>query len=68
MLALLEDEMKSGSASESEDEASGEDPEWAQVMKKHRIQASRLEVLARGVGTGKKKGMDSQSPTVLSPG
>lgn len=68
MIALLEDEVRTESASESEDEVTGEDPEWVQVMKKHRIQASRLEVLARGVGTGKKRSMDSQPPTVVSPG
>lgn len=38
-------------------------PEWAQVMLKHRVQASRLEVLARGVGGGRKG-----SGGVLSPG
>ncbi|KAK4959143.1 hypothetical protein LTR10_003942 [Elasticomyces elasticus] len=38
--------------------------EWVQVMKKHRIQASRLEVLARGVGTGVRKGSEG----VMSPG
>lgn len=68
VIALLEDEMKVSSVSTSENDTSGEDPEWVEVMKKHRIQASRLEVLARGVGTGKKRSMDSQSPTVLSPG
>ena len=42
-VALLEDEVCRGL---------GEDgvPGWEQVMKKHRVQASRLEVLARGVG------------------
>ncbi|OCL04683.1 Dor1-domain-containing protein [Glonium stellatum] len=45
MLALLE---------ESEDESgSEEEEEWVEIMKKHRIQASRLELLASGVGTGR---------------
>ena len=61
MLALLEEEMKA----EVEDEAESGDPEWVQVVKKHRIQASRLEVLARGVGSGRKASGDVQSPTAL---
>jgi hypothetical protein len=59
MIALLEEEMAEG----SDDAIVGEEPEWAQVMKKHRVQASRLEVLARGVGSGARKG--SSGP--LSP-
>ncbi|KAL0259424.1 hypothetical protein SLS55_005160 [Diplodia seriata] len=46
LLALLEDELD-----EDEDEDSEE--EWVEVMKKHRIQASRLELLASGVGAGR---------------
>ena len=61
MIALLEEEMAENS---SEDPAFAEEPEWAQVMKKHRVQAGRLEVLARGVGSGARKG----SPGPLSPG
>jgi hypothetical protein len=60
MIALLEEEMAEGN---SEDSAFADDPEWAQVMKKHRVQAGRLEVLARGVGSGARKG--SSGP--LSP-
>lgn len=60
MIALLEEEMAEGRS----DATIGEEPEWAQVMKKHRVQASRLEVLARGVGSGPRKG----SPGLLSPG
>jgi hypothetical protein len=59
MIALLEEEM----AETSSDVTLGEEPEWAQVMKKHRVQASRLEVLARGVGSGSRKA----STTPLSP-
>lgn len=51
-IALLEDDL-------DEDE---EEPEWAAVMKKHRVQASRLEVLARGVGAGRKAGTEVVSP------
>ncbi|KAF2805032.1 Dor1-domain-containing protein [Mytilinidion resinicola] len=47
MLALLEEEMNEGSEDEKEEE------EWVEVMKKHRIQASRLELLASGVGTNR---------------
>lgn len=60
MIALLEEEMAEGGAHS----ASGEEPEWAQVIKKHRVQASRLEVLARGVGSGAK----NRSPGATSPG
>ena len=65
MVALLEEEMSSEIV--ADEQATGEEPEWVQVMKKHRIQASRLEVLARGVGTGRKTSMEVQSPPVVSP-
>ena len=48
MLALLEE-----SGDESGSEEDEEEDEWVEVMKKHRIQASRLELLASGVGTGR---------------
>lgn len=35
------------------------EPEWVSVMQKHRVQASRLEVLARGVGGGRKVSGDA---------
>jgi hypothetical protein len=44
MIALLEEDLR-----ELVD-ADGEDEEWVDVMKKHRVQASRLELLASGVG------------------
>ncbi|KAI7371066.1 hypothetical protein KC328_g17613, partial [Hortaea werneckii] len=54
---------------EDGDEVQGEDDdeeEWIQIMRKHRIQASRLEVLARGVGGGggarKASGVGVESP------
>ncbi|KAI7179013.1 hypothetical protein D0869_11224 [Hortaea werneckii] len=52
---------------EDKDEEEEEDEEeWIQVMRKHRIQASRLEVLARGVGGGggarKASGVGVESP------
>lgn len=49
MLALLEEELVEGA-----DDEQGE-YEWVEVVKKHRIQASRLELLASGVGTGRKE-------------
>ncbi|KAK3673301.1 hypothetical protein LTR78_006846 [Recurvomyces mirabilis] len=66
MIALLGED--DGSA-EHESQGGRED-EWVQVMKKHRIQASRLEVLARGVGTGvrKRSAIDiPQAGDVVSP-
>ena len=63
MVALLEDDLEDG-----QDAVNGQaehdltvEPEWVQVMKKHRIQASRLEVLSRGVGTARKSSMDVMS-------
>lgn len=51
MLALLEEEAEEGKSEEEKEEQ-----EWAEVMKKHRIQASRLELLASGVGIGRTVG------------
>ena len=64
MIALLEEELNV----EAVHEAVHGEPEWVQVMQKHRVQASRLEVLARGVGSGPKSSMDVQSPAALSAG
>ncbi|KAK3721891.1 hypothetical protein LTR37_002707 [Vermiconidia calcicola] len=64
MVALLEEDMRTELG--AEDPAEGEDPEWVQVMNKHRVQASRLEMLARGVGTGRKASGEILSPTILS--
>lgn len=61
MIALLE-EATSGEV------AKGPEPEWISVMKKHRIQASRLEVLARGVGSGRKTSADQSSPIATPVG
>jgi hypothetical protein len=57
---LLEDEQAGGGE---------DDMEWVKVMKKHRVQASRLEILARGVGGGRKaSGGDVLSPTIEGGG
>jgi conserved oligomeric Golgi complex subunit 8 len=62
MIAMLEEELaEDGDSSIIRDD----ELEWVQVMKKHRVQASRLEVLARGVGSGRKASTDLQSPTAL---
>ncbi|KAF2665327.1 Dor1-like family protein-like protein [Microthyrium microscopicum] len=64
MLALLEEEISEEFA---EDEISqtklDDDEEWVKVMKKHRINASRLELLASGVTAGK----HTKHSTVISP-
>ncbi|KAK5714829.1 hypothetical protein LTR17_017006 [Elasticomyces elasticus] len=73
MIALLGEELLNdgnddGIKHEGDDGGeTDEDVEWVHVMKKHRIQASRLEVLARGVGTGT-SGMRKGSEGLLSPG
>ncbi|GAB7354960.1 hypothetical protein MBLNU459_g5575t1 [Dothideomycetes sp. NU459] len=64
-LALLEDEMREGSG--DEDDEDEPDREWVQVMKKHRVQASRLELLASGVGGGRKGGTSADIKSPLSP-
>jgi hypothetical protein len=55
MIALLEEDLKA-ELDIDEDESSEEqdvEEEWVEVMKKHRVQASRLELLASGVGAGR---------------
>ncbi|KAH6621823.1 Dor1-like family-domain-containing protein [Boeremia exigua] len=54
MIALLEEDLKAELDNQDEATASQEkEEEWVEVMKKHRVQASRLELLASGVGTGR---------------
>lgn len=49
---------------DEESEEMLEDPEWVQVMKRHRVAAGRLELLASGVGVGVGAGGRG---TLLSP-
>jgi hypothetical protein len=51
MIALLEEDLRRDLATEIPSQDL--DEEWVEVMKKHRVQASRLELLASGVGTGR---------------
>lgn len=68
MIALLEEDVKSELTGSDNADSANEDLEWVEVMKKHRIQASRLEVLARGVGSSKKSSItDRDANAVLSP-
>ncbi|KAK5126046.1 hypothetical protein LTR85_011401 [Meristemomyces frigidus] len=62
MVALLEEEVL------DEEQEATDDAEWVSVMQKHRIQASRLEILARGVGGGRKASTELPSPTTLPAG
>lgn len=66
LVALLEEELADGTELSTAD--GDAEKEWVQVMKKHRVQASRLEVLARGVGTtGRKASADvTSSPPLAS--
>lgn len=48
MIALLEDDLRAEHGPEAETHEV--EQEWVEVMKKHRVQASRLELLASGVG------------------
>ncbi|KAF2871712.1 Dor1-like family protein-like protein [Massariosphaeria phaeospora] len=51
MIALLEEDLRLELGDADDDEEVEE--EWVEVMKKHRVQASRLELLASGVGAGR---------------
>ncbi|KAF9697870.1 hypothetical protein EKO04_004188 [Ascochyta lentis] len=65
MIALLEEDLRAeleDHDTASEGQEIGE--EWVEVMKKHRVQASRLELLASGVGTGR---TSSPVERVVSP-
>ncbi|OBW67347.1 MAG: Uncharacterized protein AUREO_025810 [Aureobasidium pullulans] len=67
MLALLEDELNEEGEAGKPEETDEDDHEWVQVMKKHRVQASRLELLASGVGSGRKTStsLDSRRPSAV---
>ncbi|KAJ4373018.1 hypothetical protein N0V83_003309 [Neocucurbitaria cava] len=55
MIALLEEDLRA-EIEDTGDEETQEvevEEEWVEVMKKHRVQASRLELLASGVSTGR---------------
>jgi type II secretory pathway component PulK len=54
MIALLEEDLRAElNEDTNETEEQDVEEEWVEVMKKHRVQASRLELLASGVGTGR---------------
>ncbi|KAI9815589.1 MAG: hypothetical protein M1832_005450 [Thelocarpon impressellum] len=65
LLALLEEDGSDiDGEGESQEEADGR-MEWAEVMKKHRVLASRLELLASGVSGGSQDASDtSRKPAV----
>jgi hypothetical protein len=70
MIALLEEDLREEFGDrEDEDEGTEEidvEEEWVEVMKKHRVQASRLELLASGVGSGRASAI-SPIERVVSP-
>ncbi|KAH0268061.1 Dor1-domain-containing protein, partial [Aureobasidium melanogenum] len=61
MLALLEDELDEEAEAGDKRHVDDDEHEWVQVMKKHRVQASRLEILASGVGSGRKTSASFES-------
>ncbi|KAF2249810.1 Dor1-domain-containing protein [Trematosphaeria pertusa] len=65
MIALLEEDLRAAMEEEEEVEENEAEEEWVDVMKKHRVQASRLELLASGVGTGR---TTSPVDRIISPG
>jgi hypothetical protein len=70
MIALLEEDLREelGNTGDKDDQTEEKDveEEWVEVMKKHRIQASRLELLASGVGSGRSSAV-SPVERVVSP-
>lgn len=69
VVAQLEEARESEKSTRDPESAADEDDmgqEWVTVMKKHRVQASRLEILARGVGTGRKGSADVSSPVAVT--
>jgi len=58
VIALLEEDLRN--ELEGVDGKHGEE-EWVEVMKKHRVQASRLELLASGVGAGRTSSLVSSA-------
>ncbi|KAH7412330.1 Dor1-like family-domain-containing protein [Phaeosphaeria sp. MPI-PUGE-AT-0046c] len=53
MIALLEEDLRAELADADVPQQPAIEEEWVEVMKKHRVQASRLELLASGVGAGR---------------
>lgn len=53
MIALLEEDLRADMEDQEDIEEHELEEEWVEVMKKHRVQASRLELLASGVGAGR---------------
>lgn len=54
MIALLEEDLRAEFRTDDDSvEQQDREDEWVDVMKKHRVQASRLELLASGVRTGR---------------
>ena len=53
MIALLEEDLRAAVADDEDASEEESEEEWVEVMKKHRVQASRLELLASGVGAAR---------------
>lgn len=64
MIALLEEDLRAAVGDDEDVQGQDLEEEWVEVMKKHRVQASRLELLASGVGTGR---TSSPIERVVSP-
>ncbi|KAF2458694.1 Dor1-like family-domain-containing protein [Lineolata rhizophorae] len=53
VLAMLEEQDGGVDGGTEDDDGDEDEEEWVEIIKKHRVQASRLELLASGVGTGR---------------
>ncbi|MCJ1263431.1 hypothetical protein MMC22_003301 [Lobaria immixta] len=63
MLAMLEEEEDEGEEDEEDEDGEKERAwEWVEAMRKHRVLAGKLELLASGVGVGKGGGGERGTP------
>lgn len=53
MIALLEEDLRDAIEEQEREDMEKKDADWIEVMKKHRVHAARLELMASGVGAGR---------------
>jgi len=65
MLAELDEELSPSEPEKIDDTTDIADPQWAQLLVKHRTQANRLELMANGVGSPRKTSMSFTTKKTL---